>query len=280
MNPSPLRIHFGDQAISLQCDDLEMAAYLAEMFRHSLDGRYPPRATYHISQNDHGRFTLRRDGHSLQTGPTAVALLPWLMQDLVSALIEAQTNHLIFHAGGVIVDDMGVFLGGPTGSGKSTLTACLLANGATYLSDEVAALSPGDPPTMMGLARPLVLKEALPPAWAPWLPDPTSPPLAAMTDGTHWILPAWMGAGVAAGPAPLRLLLFPTYRADVSLDIRPLTPAEAAFHLLQNLVNARNLPDKGLASAANIARHVPAYQIAYDEATAVAAWIHDQSLRL
>ena len=104
--------------------------------------------------------------------------------------------------------------------------------------------------------------------------------LAAMTDGTHWILPAWMGAGVTSGPAPLCLLLFPTYRADVSLDIRPLTPAEAAFHLLQNLVNARNLPDKGVSSAANIARHVPAYQIAYDEATAVAAWIHDQSLRL
>lgn len=279
MNPSPLLINFGDQAASLQCDDPELAAYLAEMFRHSLDGRFPPRTAYHISAAKDGRFTLRRDAHILQTGPSTATLLPWLMQDLVSALIEAQAEQLIFHAGGVVVDEMGIFLGGQTGSGKSTLTACLLANGASYLSDEVAALSPADPPTMIGLARPLVLKEALPPAWAPWLPDPTSPPLAPMTDGTHWILPAWMGAGVAVGPAPLRLLLFPTYRADTPLAIRPLTPAEAAFHLLQNLVNARNLPDKGISATADIARRVPAYQIAYDEATAVAAWIHDQPLR-
>ena len=277
MTPSPLLIHFGDQAASLQCDDPELAAYLAEMFRHSLDGRLAPRTAYHLEAAN-GRFILRRDAQILQTSPTAVALLPWLMQDLVAALIEAQTDRLIFHAGGVLVDEMGIFLGGQTGSGKSTLTACLLANGARYLSDEVLALSAGDPPTMTGLARPLVLKEALPPAWAPWLPDPTSPPLAAMADGTHWILPAWMGATVAAVPAPLRLLLFPTYRAAAPLAIRPLTPAEAAFHLLQNLVNARNLPDKGVSAAADIARRVPAYQISYDEATAVAAWIHDYPL--
>ncbi|MCB8983022.1 MAG: hypothetical protein H6659_04315 [Ardenticatenaceae bacterium] len=275
MNQPPLIIHFGDQAASLQCDDPELAAYLSEMFQHSLDGRLSPRTAYQISGPVDGRFTLSRDKQILQTTPTAPALLPWLMQDLVSALIEAQTEHLIFHAGGVLVDNVGIFLGGQTGSGKSTLTACLLANGADYLSDEVLALSPATPPTMVGLVRPLVLKEALPPAWAPWLPDPTSSPLAAMTDGTHWILPAWMGAAVAAGPVPLGLLLFPTYRAAAPLAIRPLSTAEAAFQLLQNLVNARNLPDKGVSAAAEIARRVPAYQITYDEATAVAAWIHD-----
>ncbi len=268
MIPSPLLIHFGNQAASLQCDDPELAAYLAEMFQHCLDGRFPPRTYYHISRMDNGRFTLSRDAQILQIGPTAVALFPWLMQDLVAALIEEQTEQLIFHAAGVLADEMGIMLIGQTGSGKSTLTACLLADSAQYLSDEVVALAPGIMPMMTGLARPLVLKA--PP------PVPTSPLPAEMADGSRWLLPAWLGADVAANPAPLHLLLFPTYQADVPLTIQRLSPAETAFHLLQNLVNARNLPEKGLPVVTALARQVPAYQITYSEATAVTAWVRRQ----
>ncbi len=265
MTPSPLLIHFGNQAVSLQCDESELAAYLAEMFQHCLGGRFLPRTHYHISRTDNGRFTLSRDAEILRTGPTAASLLPWLMQDLVAALIEEQTERLIFHAAGALVNKGGIMLIGQTGSGKSTLTAHLLSDGAQYLSDEVLALAPGFMLMITGLARPLVLKA--PP------PVPTSPLPAEMVDGSRWLLPAWLGADVATDPAPLHLLLFPTYQADVSLMIQRLSPAEAAFHLLQNLVNARNLPEKGLPAVTDLARQVPAYQIAYSEATAVTAWV-------
>ncbi len=271
---SPLLIRFGDQAVTLHCDDPDLAAFLADMFPHSLNGRFPSRTTLHISAATDGQYILHRDREILQTSATAAALLPWLMQELVSALIEAQTQHLIFHAGGVVLNQKGVFLGGQTGSGKSTLTTCLLANGARYLSDEVLALTPGNPPQMTGFLRPLVLKEALPPTWAPQ--KLALFPLAVMPDGSRWISPAWMGADVAVNPVTVHQLLFPTFQANAQLAIRPLTPAEAAFYLLQNLVNARNLPDKGVSDTARIARRVPAYRITYNDATAVAAWLHDQ----
>jgi len=51
-------------------------------------------------------------------------------------------DHLVLHAGAVARGDATVVVAGPSGRGKSTLTAALVQHGFDYLTDEVVALDP------------------------------------------------------------------------------------------------------------------------------------------
>jgi hypothetical protein len=59
------------------------------------------------------------------------------------------------------------------------------------------------------------------------------------------------------------LILFPHYQPGASLNWRPLTKAQAGLHLMECLVNARNLPDHGFAEVARMAKMAPAYRLEY-----------------
>jgi hypothetical protein len=70
-----------------------------------------------------------------------------------------------------------------------------------------------------------------------------------------------------------RLLLFPRYTADEALKVTPLSPAQAAFYLMQHLVNAKNLPDGGFVGVKGLAQQLRAFRLTYADVRAVAHWM-------
>jgi hypothetical protein len=77
------------------------------------------------------------------------------------------------------------------------------------------------------------------------------------------VAPKAFQSTAALGEQPLSLLLFPRYQAGVDFAWRPLSKAQGGLELMQCLINARNLPDYGLAEIARLAQAAPAYRMSY-----------------
>ena len=65
----------------------------------------------------------------------------------------------VLHAAACHLDGRTIVLPGAPDAGKSTLMAHLASSGWTYLSDELVAIMPGDPPRILAYPRSIVLDE-------------------------------------------------------------------------------------------------------------------------
>ena len=176
-------------------------------------------------------------------------------------LADKSQGGLLFHSGGVVWGDGGMILPGGIGAGKSTLTAWFLRQGFTYLTDEMVFVPEGAT-EFHGFTRPLTIKSSARPA--------VQALLSADDEGSIWrtpgvdILPvSILGAPQVAAQAPIRLILFPSFKLGAALNWSPLTKAQTGLRLMECLVNARNLPDHGFAQVARLARLAPAYSLEY-----------------
>jgi len=75
--------------------------------------------------------------------------------------------------------------------------------------------------------------------------------------------PQALGARAIADPLPLAAILFPRYQAEGELVFEAVSPARAGLMLMEVLVNARNLPDRGLGEIAHLCRATLAYALLY-----------------
>lgn len=221
-------------------------------------------------------------GWQLWRGPSLLgqavqpeALFELFLQDALEQLIFPQKVHLIFHAGGLVKRGQGLLVCGQSGSGKSTLVAQLVAAGWAYLTDEAVAVSL-ERFEMAGFTRPIVLKSGSEFIWENGRDQPTVWPLP---DGFTWLLPTFFSQGCWGETAVPQWVLFPRYQAGASFSVQPLSKAETAFQLMQQLVNARNLPDKGLPAVGRLGAQVSAYEVVYGQGTAVVDWLLPQVVR-
>jgi len=125
---------------------------------------------------------------------------------------------------------------------------------------------------MQGFSRSLVLKLGSEFIWQGRRASNDTLPLP---HHITWITPGNLGAKICLHASP-QLLLFPQFKQNSDLHIVPMSTGQAAFALLQNLANARNLPDRGFRLTVELARNVPAYRVTYSDETAVSRWIHTQ----
>jgi hypothetical protein len=273
LEAAALPVHFCGQTTLITCDDPELTLALRHHFRHCLDSpRNGPVTTYHIAVEGDDWLRLEQGEAVLYRGPRSPYLLECLMQEVTTALVGACRERPLFHAAGVLFDGHGLLLGGASGNGKSTLAGHLTAAGGDYLSDEVVAVAP-DGREMSGFPRPLILKAGAAFLWRELLSEEAYPKLAHLPGGAVWLDPELLRAGCVRRAAPVSMLLFPCYTAGAPFAAQPLTPAEAAFRLMQLLVNAKNLPGHGFAAATRLARQTPAYSLTYAEATEVMTWL-------
>jgi hypothetical protein len=164
-----------------------------------------------------GSYDVLVDGEPVATGlPEDVALhvLDSQLRVRVAALAQ---DRIFIHAGVVSLGGRGLVLPGGSFSGKTTLVAALISEGALYYSDEFAVLDAG------GLAHPYPRR------------------LSLRTDGTFREYADASALGGRTGTAPVRpaLIAIARWSPGTRWDPEPQGPGIGALALLSNAVGAR-----------------------------------------
>jgi hypothetical protein len=87
-----------------------------------------------------GSWTVEVTGSAASCFDTWEGAVVGLQYHLDALVVRTLQGHALVHAGVVLVGESLVLLPGPSGSGKSSLVAHLVARGARYYSDELAIL--------------------------------------------------------------------------------------------------------------------------------------------
>ena len=272
MTTNSLLVHFAGNTITFDSDHAGLTKAINSHFKKCIGPNGPIIANYKITALNDIEFSISRNGSDLFSNINFEQVLFHFMQDGLTQLNGAPTAELVFHAGALAYDDQGLILCGKSGSGKSTLTARLMADGLQYLTDEVISY-PLDGGEISGFCRSLVLKKGSAFVWQRWLNHVEADGLLQFNDGSVWVPPTLFNASAARSRVGPRLILFPSYIADAPFQVERLTSANTLFHLMQTLVNARNLPSYGMEAATQFARQVPAFSLTYSDIEQASVWI-------
>jgi HprK-related kinase A len=199
----------------------------------------------------------------------AFPMFEWGLNWCVSSRVHA---HVILHAAVVEKNGLAAILPAPPGSGKSTLTACLVANGWRLLSDELALIRPEDG-LVQPLPRPISLKNASIDVMRRYQPGGIiSPPVSDTVKGTvaHLKVPreSVERAGEPAFPA---FIVFPQYSAGAALSLEEMPRAEGFMEVAKNGFNYSVTGAAGFGALATVIERARCFRFRYsviDEAIA------------
>jgi hypothetical protein len=270
-------ISFGGNTVRFSSDHLAILKAIDTHFAHCSTEVGPLIADYHIAAITETGFSVSANSGVLYPQLTFEQVLWNLMQDALTRLNGSCITGPVLHAAALENTGNDVILCGQSGSGKSSLAAWLLANGFRYLTDEVVVCSQ-DGERIDGFTRSLILKRGSAFIWQHWLSDMATDKFLGFADGSAWIDPLLFNADGISTQVEPRLLVFPVYAPEAAFCAERLSPAETLFHLLQNLVNARNIPDHGLTVAARLARRVKAFSLIYSDIESATKWIKQTTL--
>jgi HprK-related kinase A len=153
--------------------------------------------------------------------------------------IATQTRQvLLLHAGALALGNRAVLLPASPGSGKSTLTAALMAAGLRLLSDEFGII---DLVRHFALPfpRPVALKNESIGIIRNRGGVTLGPSFVGTPKGTvAHVAPTPASVAARAEPAQVAAIVFPTFRAGAPLTRAPVTRARQGFEALRHLVSA------------------------------------------
>ncbi len=263
---SDLDISFGNLSLSYSARGERAERLLEFAFRHQHSERTTdPLHRMELSEEPSGELVVLQDGHPESRNPSDAATVLRLIERATYHFADRCADGPVFHGGCVSHADQATLLVGGSGSGKTCLTTFLLTQGLDYLTDELIFISnPTENPACQGLARPLNLKNSA----RALFPELTQHPEALVTSFGSLVLPDSALArqpGKVVRHARLARIIFPTYRASSAFGFAPLPKAKAVLLLMQNLINARNLPEHGFRLVSALCQSVPAYTLQYSD---------------
>lgn len=209
-------------------------------------------------------FLLTDGGEHVRCYPAPDASAPWesVYRQQVVPLQRAQLGQPVFHGGAVCRDDHAIVMLGPSGQGKSTLTAACASAGLAFLTDDCLGLVESE-----GF-------RVLPDADHVRLWDDSYRALTG-TDPGHSD-PFWRKPRLVSGQGDLRHATIPARLACMivldfaegdDINLLPLSPVAAAMAWCANafVVDQRDptVHRRGLARGALLAQSVPAYRLLY-----------------
>jgi hypothetical protein len=223
--------------------------------------------------DDSGRCTIAgAAGEPLFCGRLGVDCAAVLFDQVIYHLLDQQKDGVALHAGALARLGRTVLLPGQSGSGKSSLTAWLVKQGFSYLTDELVFLPDDGSCRLIPFPRPLCLKAGSAALVSAMLPAGHAADVLHGTQGAvipHRLLnPVF--SPVTAAPS---LIVFPQYQAGASLRLDTVSGARAASMLMACDVNARNLADHGFGQLTRLARSVPAWRVTYGSFAQLAAML-------
>ncbi|MGD9765893.1 MAG: hypothetical protein AB7V27_19560 [Candidatus Binatia bacterium] len=262
MSPRGHRVvPFAGQVVGIEWSG-ERARYASELAFGAVaagDDRLPDVIFRIGARDDSPLLTLFCGRTCLYRGESVAAVGHLLLQAALDHLIGKSDGGLVIHAAVVGRGEDGVVLPGPTGSGKTMLSAWLSLRGLAPLSDEACYLADAQA-LLESFARPFCFKGP----WEELLGLERLDRGRVLQDDLVTLVPRELFSAAACRPsiAP-RLIVFPRFAADARFELTRLTPARAAVRLIETVANARNLPDHGVGRVTDLARSVDTYRLSY-----------------
>jgi hypothetical protein len=263
---------FGGSAVAIEYSGVRAAAVVAFLFQHAPgEGDVPPHVTFRaVSDEQSEGLALYRDETLVYTGNCQATWAELLLGETCHHLADRSRGGLLFHAAALVShkdtrtvwQGRGLLLPGGIGAGKSTLSAWLASRGWDYLTDELVFVPHGSD-RMQAFVRPLNLKSTSLPVLRDCVDFQGRADHVLSGPQSTLLAPQAFHSTVAASEQPVSLIVFPRYRAGADFAWRPLAKAQGGLELMQCLINARNLPDYGLAEIARLARLAPAFRMDY-----------------
>jgi len=192
---------------------------------------------YTVDQSVDGFYDIRFGEEQLASGVRLGSALDFVLWHVTGRAVEV-TKLVVVHAGVVGTGSGALVVPGPSGTGKTTLTAALVAAGFTYFSDEMAAIDP-DTGLVVPVPRGLSLKDGS----FEVLKDlsPTLRGNVRSGRGVWPLSPRTIGGTPATVSAPLRYLVRMERRSGGPTELRPIRRGEGLLDLTSNAFNLESL---------------------------------------
>jgi hypothetical protein len=228
-----------------------------------------------LDEGDQG-IDLYENGEPVNHVPGLDALGPAAKGLFLRGVVNRQDYLVHVHAGVVGNGETCILLPAAAGSGKSTLTAGLVAAGYDYLSDESALLHL---PDLCVRPLPLALCSKST-GWEVMVIDALCPANASLTihdrvddKRVRYLTPSLLGSVAEDRPYPVSHIIFPRYSATGGISLRPLPRSRALSLLFEDCLSMPHwLSPDSVASIVDWVRRVDCYELALDDlASGVAA---------
>jgi hypothetical protein len=204
----------------------------AHLETDSADARAGLRVLFEIAE-ERGRYTLLKDGRLVRACQSPAELAPLIQREALLTAYEAAECLVAIHAAAVCKPAQCILMPAAKGSGKSTLTAALLASGYTYLTDELGLLTLGSPhlrpaPVSLGLKR------GSWPVLTPVYPILESLPTHVQGNdvSVRYLTPP-RDLIASQDTYPVTHVVFPRYNAGKPTLLTPLSHAEALWRIAE-----------------------------------------------
>src|SRR4051794_12421067 len=184
----------------------------------------PEEHEFRLITRDGVSYRVEHPGESLAGSCDLDVALGVLDTELRTFVATEAPDHVFVHAGVVAFGERAIVMPGPSFSGKTTLVAECVRAGATYYSDELAALD------RHGLVHPY--------------PKPLSIRMNGLSQSDHDV--ARFGGAAGTRAIPVGSIIFSQYRPGASWHPQPLSPGDAILALLSNAAPAHERPEQTL----------------------------------
>jgi hypothetical protein len=257
-------VHFANSAVVVEYEGERAATIVEFLFRHiAAAGSAQPHLTYRMVQHA-DELVLQCNDATLYRGSSDAECADILMGDSTHALADHSGGGLLFHAAGLARHGRGLLLPGRIASGKTTLSAWLTTRGFDFLSDELIFVPTGST-ALQALTRPLNVKSPSRSVLCPYFDFDQHAAQLLSTPRGDLVPIELLRPENELGMPTLKTIILPQYMPEADFRLEPLSPAQAAFALIDTVVNARNLPEHGMPELARLARLVPAQQLVYHD---------------
>jgi hypothetical protein len=231
-------------------------AMITPLFSHLRIATGEPDVVCVMGASDTGRGFLVVNGRIVINGDEQHIVVGAFYQAILEHLRPAAQWRAMMHAGVVAMNGMAAVIAAPSSSGKSTLTAYLVAHGYDYLSDDLAPLLAQDD-ALAPFPLPISVKPGAAPVLAPFysaLDGDARGRTQFLVQDTSFLAPA----------RPAKALIFTKYACGAATHFQRLSVQEALARLLRDRVYlGYPIEDAALRNFIGWLRRIDRYELIY-----------------